>query len=86
MINDKLTADSVHTDRETAQFTLLCDYGDIILHKRTIVEVEGKYHIYQVLPPYPTFEEYSKGDEFEDGELLFIADTWNEAHKAQISP
>lgn len=65
-------------------FTLLCDYADIILNKRTVVEVDGKYHLYTVVPPFPTFEEYSKGDEFEETELLSVKDTWEEAHAAQL--
>lgn len=68
------------------QFTILCDYADIILHKRIIVEADGQYHLYSVLPPFPTCEEYSKGDEFEEGDLLAVKDTWAEAYKAQISP
>lgn len=73
-------------DSTQGQFTLLCDYADIIACKKTIVEVEGKYHLYQVLPPFPTFEEYSNGDEFEEGDLLEVKDTWEDARKTQLSP
>lgn len=82
----KYEADAITKDSTQGQFTLLCDYADIILHKRSVSEIEGKYHIYSVVPPFPSFEEYSNGDEFDEGDLLDVKNTWEEAHKAQISP
>ena len=78
--------ETITKDSAQGQFTLLCDYADIIVNKKTVVEVEGEYHIYRVIPPFPTFEEYSKGDEFEEGDLLAVKNTWEDAHKVQLSP
>lgn len=77
---------TVDLNAPQCQFTLLCDYADIIVNKRIITEIEGRYFLYAVVPPYPSFEEYSKGDEFEEGDLLAVKETWGEAHKAQTSP
>lgn len=54
------------------QFSLLCTYGEILQHEKIIVEAEGKWLVYQVIPPFPTFEEYVGGCEFEEADQPMI--------------
>lgn len=80
------TEDAIlNKDSEEGQFLLLCDYGDIVTSRSTIVSNEtfDKFYLYKVIEPFPTFEEYSRGDEFEEGELIKEFDTWEDAKIAQ---
>jgi hypothetical protein len=67
------------------QFTLLCDYADILSTKSVIVanEYKNQFLLCSILEPYPTFDEYSEGDDFDEGEIIGTYPTWELAKNAQ---
>lgn len=75
----------VNKDSEEGQFTLLCDYGDIVSSQATIIQdrFKNEFLLYKVVKPFPTFEEYCEGNDFEEGELLSLHSTWEESKKQQ---
>jgi hypothetical protein len=75
----------VNKDSDEGQFTLLCDYGDIISSQATIVQNEFKneFFLYRVVEPFPTFEEYCEGNDFDEGELIDVFMKWELAKLAQ---
>lgn len=76
---------SFQEDTEEGQFLLLCDYGTIVSSRSVIVASEDKkeYHLFQALEPFPPFEEYERGVEFDEGELISTHPTWEDAYLAQ---
>lgn len=84
-MNDSYKTVLVNKDSEEGQFTLLCDYGDIISSQTTIVQTEfrNEFLLYKVVKPFPTFDEYCEGNDFEEGELLSVRSTWEEAKYEQ---
>ncbi len=56
-----------------AQFEMLVNYGTIVKTHATIVQLDQKdymFALYEVNEPYPKFDEYSKGEEFDEGKLI----------------
>ena len=67
-------------DCDEVRFSLLCTYADILQHEKIIVEADGKYLVYKVVPPYPSIEEFLAGCEFEEeSEPLKVCASMEEA-------
>lgn len=77
---------TVRKDSEDNQFTLLCEYGEILKTKTVIIPNEHKneFFLCKVLEPYPTFEAYSEGDDFDEGDIIAPYPTWESAKQAQL--
>lgn len=73
-------------DNET-EFNLLCNYGEIISSHSIVVQNDDrdkfKYSLYKVLEPFPTFDEYVKGEEFDEGDLIANCDSMDEVLAVQ---
>lgn len=69
------------------QFELLITYGNIIKCKSIISQLDDKdkfsYALIAVEKPYPTFDEYVKGVEFEENELIDCYNSYDEAVMGQ---
>lgn len=70
---------------ENSQFDLLCAYGDIITSKSIIVENETRdqFLLFKIVEPFPTFEEFLLGEEFEEGDLITTFGSLEQAKEAQ---
>jgi len=82
------THNPILIDRNTdeGQFALLCDYGDIITSQSIIIQNEfrDEFFLYKVVEPFPLFEEYCEGNDFEEAELISIHKTWQQAKTNQL--
>ena len=64
------------------EFEIMADYQLAIESKSVIVEnaLEDKhrYSLYSIFEPVPTYDEYMNGNEFDEDELLAVANTKEE--------
>jgi len=69
------------------EFDLLCNYGVVVASRSIVVENDERdkyrYSLYKVLEPFPTFDEYVRGEEFDEGELIVNCRTMDEILFAQ---
>lgn len=56
------------------KFDIMANYQIAIESKSVIIENsptdEHRYSLYNIVKPYPTFEEYINGYEFDEGEII----------------
>lgn len=82
------TSTLMEKDNHETQFELLCNYGSIVASRSIVVKNDERdehpYSVYAVLTPFPTFEEYAEGEEFEEGELIANCLTAEEVNVAQL--
>jgi hypothetical protein len=69
------------------EFDLMANYQTIIENKSVIIENsdkdEFKYSLFKVKKPYPTYEEYLNGNEFEEGKLIKHSSSIDELQSLQ---